>query len=114
MKRFMSLLLVFIVLLGIGIYYYVNLDKNYHLEKGYYNFPIPDDAKLESENKKAKNYEWDPATGTEVPLGYRLMIKKSGWKQIDIEGANMIYQKNGNIINLNFDTDYIEITKESR
>lgn len=78
MKRLLSLILVFVFLIGIGIYYYTNLDNNYDLVQEFYDFPIPNDAKLESENQKAKNYNWEPSTGTEVPFSYRLMIKKSG------------------------------------
>lgn len=114
MKRQVSLILVFVFLIGIGIYYYTNLDNNYHSVQEFYDFPIPNDAKLESETQKAKNYIWKPSTGTEVPHIYRLMIKKSGWKQVKLDGHNIIYKKDGKLINLTLAPDYIGILKDSK
>ena len=114
MKRLLITLIVFLIGIGIGIYYYTNLDNNYHAVQEFYDFPIPSEAKLESETQNAKHFKWEPATGTEVPLSYRLMIKKSGWKQVDIDGANIIYKKDGKSITLGFATDYIGIFKNSK
>lgn len=110
MKR-LPLVFVFLVGIGIGIYYYTNLENNYNLVQEYYDFPIPNDAKLVNENPKVNDYRWEPSTGTEVPISYRLMIKKSGWKQIKIEGANILYKKGGKYITLSFATDYIALSK---
>lgn len=111
MKRFFSLIIVLVVTIGIGTLLYVTLDDDYVLAEEFHNFPIPNDANLESENEKTISLRWDPSKGTGVPIKYRLMIKKSGWKQTGKEGANIMYNKNGNSINLSFSTDYIEISK---
>jgi hypothetical protein len=114
MKRSLTLIFVSVLLIGIGIYYYTNLDNKYDLVQEFNDFPIPSGAKLESENQRVRNYKWEPSTGTEVPFSYRLMIRKSGWNQVKIEGANIVYEKDGEFINLNFATGYIELSKESK
>jgi hypothetical protein len=114
MKRLVSLIFVFVLLLGGGVFYYTNVDKNYHTLQEFYDFPVPNDATLESESENAKNYKWEPSTGTEVPLSYRLMIKKNGWKQIENDGHNVIYKKDNNFINLGLAPYYIDILKESK
>lgn len=114
MRRLLSLTFMFVFLAGLGIYSYTNLDNNYHIEKDFYHFPIPNDVKLESKNEKTRNYIWKPSAGTDVPLGYRLMIKKSGWKQIKTEGSNFVYKKDNQLIHLTFNTDHIEVVKDSK
>ncbi|MGE7623863.1 hypothetical protein ACQKMD_12600 [Viridibacillus sp. NPDC096237] len=114
MKRIVTLIVV-IIFVGIGISYYVNIDKNYHTLKDYYDFPVPNSAKLgnenSSENTNTKSYFWDKSSGTDVPLSYRLMIKKSGWKQVEFEGTVITYKKDGKFIKLAFSRDYIDIVK---
>lgn len=114
MKRTLSLVVV-IIFAGIGILYYVNIDRNYHTLKAFYDFPVPNNAKLENEfsgeDTYTKSYFWDKSSGTDVPLSYRLMIKKSGWKQVEFEGTGITYKKEGKIIHLAFSRDYIDIVK---
>ncbi|RHW43302.1 hypothetical protein D1B31_01115 [Neobacillus notoginsengisoli] len=114
MKRLLSFILVIVFIIGIGIYYFNNLNNNYHLVHEFYDFPIPNGAKLVSETQKNKNYRWEPAKGTGVPLSYRLMIKKSGWEEVNTEGANIVYEKNGKFINIGLATGYFELLKDSK
>ncbi|MGE7837614.1 hypothetical protein [Viridibacillus arvi] len=114
MKRLVPLIVVFALLVGIGVFYYANVDKNYYELQEFYNFPVPNSATLESENEKAKNYIWEPSTGTEVPLSYRLKIKKNGWKEEGIDGHSVIYKKSDDYIHLVLAPGYIGILKESK
>ncbi|MEK4091840.1 hypothetical protein [Viridibacillus sp. FSL H8-0110] len=112
MKRLVLLIVAIALLVGVGGFYYANVDKNYFELQKFYDFPVPNSATLESENQNAKNYIWEPSTGTDVPLTYQLMIKKSGWKQVEIDGHSVIYKKGDEFIQLVLAPDYIGILKE--
>lgn len=112
MKRFLPLILV--LLIGVGVYYYTNLDNHYHTLQNSHDFPIPNDATFEAESTKEKGFRWEQSTGTEVPLSYRLMIKKSGWKQVEINGHNVVYKKDGELINLTLAPNYIGILNRNK
>ena len=59
MKRLLATVL-FIFLLGLGMgMYYINLDNYYNFVEEFSNFPVPKNAKLESENEIAKHYKWN-------------------------------------------------------
>ncbi|WP_409271641.1 hypothetical protein V1499_18965 [Neobacillus sp. SCS-31] len=111
MKRFVTLLIVITTITGVAIYYYQNVDNNYLTLQDFYDFPVPNAATLESESEKGKHYIWEPSSGTSVPISYRLVIKKNGWKEVDQDGHNVIYEKEGQRINLALAQDYIGILK---
>ncbi|WP_059173328.1 hypothetical protein [Bacillus sp. FJAT-27445] len=111
MKRFVALLIVIATITGAANYYYKSVDNNYHTLQDFYDFPVPNDVTLESESKKGKNYIWEPSSGTSVPISYRLVIRKNGWKEVELDGHNVIYEKNGKRINLALAADYIGILK---
>ncbi|CEG27161.1 hypothetical protein [Bacillus sp. B-jedd] len=114
MKRFITLLIVAAIFVGIGVFYYTNLDKHYHSLKEFYDFPVPNNVTLENESEKAKNYIWEQSSGTEVPISYRLVIRKNGWKEVEKDGHNSIYEKNGQVIILAVASDYIGIIKMTK
>ncbi|WP_139069993.1 hypothetical protein [Bacillus sp. FJAT-27225] len=111
MKRLVTLFIVIAIFVGVGVYYYENIDNNYQTLQDFYDFPVPNDANLESESEKGKNYIWDKSSGTGVPISYRLVIKKNGWKEVELDGHNVVYEKNGRRINLALAPDYIGILK---
>ncbi|MFJ7733165.1 hypothetical protein ACIQXF_14850 [Lysinibacillus sp. NPDC097231] len=111
MKRAVSWILFYTLLVGVGVGNYMNLDKHYYFLQEFYDFPVPKDATLDSENTNGKGFTWGKSTGTEVPLSYRLMIIKSGWKQVKIDGHNVIYKKDDDLINLSLASKYIGVLK---
>ena len=93
MKRWV-LLLVFIALLTAGgVYYYMNVDKKYHALEDFYNFPVPEAAILDIERTNSKHYIWGKSTGNEVPLSYRIMLKKNGWEKIGVRAISFIMKR---------------------
>lgn len=113
MKRLVTTLLVLAFLIGVGVYYYASVDNNYQTLQEYYEFPVPSDATLESEGENSKNYIWEPSTGTEIPIKYRIVIRKNGWKEVELDGHHVTYEKDGKQINLVIAPDYIGILKVS-
>ena len=111
MKRILAWIVALALLIGTGVYYYVNVDKHYVYLHEFYDFPIPKEATLESESANGNGFTWGKSTGTEVPLGYRIMIKKSGWKQVKMDGHNVIYKKDDKVINLSLANKYIGVLK---
>lgn len=111
MKRTVACIVALAWLIGAGVYYYVNVDKHYVFLHEFNDFPIPMKATLESESAKGNGFIWGKSTGTEVPLGYRIMIKKSGWKQVKMDGHNVIYKKDDKVINLSLANKYIGVLK---
>ena len=112
MRRWGPLLLIVILIFVTGILYYINLDKNYYMLDDFYDFPVPENAELESENEEGKHYYWKPSSGTNgIPLSYKLMIRKSGWKEVDRMGETGTFVKGENTIYLQSSTEYISITK---
>ncbi|CEG27155.1 hypothetical protein [Bacillus sp. B-jedd] len=114
MKRLILVLIVAAVFVGLGVYYYKNLDKNYHTLEEFYDFPVPNDVTIENQSEKAKNYIWEQSSGTDVPIRYRLVIRKSGWKEVGIDGHNSIYEKDGKQIIIAVASDYIGIIKMTK
>ncbi|MFJ9463029.1 hypothetical protein [Viridibacillus arvi] len=114
MKRLVPLIVVIALLVGIGVFYYANVDKKYYELREFYDLPVPNNATLESENEKAKNYIWEPSTGTEVPLSYCLIIKKNGWREAGIDGHSIIYKKGDDYIHLVLAPNFISILKVSK
>jgi len=111
-KRLGALLLIIILIFVVGILYYANLDKNYYILDDFYGFPVPKNAELESENENGKHYYWKAASGDEgIPLSYKLMIKKSGWIEVERMGETGTFVKGKNTIYLQSSTDYIGIMK---
>lgn len=97
-----------------GVLYYIFSDSRYEPVEEMYNFPVPIGARLiiKEETDIRKTYNWSPASFENgIPLSYKLVIKKSGWKQKDVEGSNVIYLKGSNQINLSTQTDYLSISK---
>lgn len=111
MKKLGFMIFIFLILIGIGALYYLNVDDNFHTIQEFNDFPVPGDAALESENEIARNYTWQPSSGTSLPINYRLVIKKSGWKEVEIDGHGITYEKDGRKINVTVATDYIGISK---
>lgn len=111
MRRKVSFLVVLTFLVILGFVYYVNLDKKYYVLQDFYDFPIPKEAVLESESENSKNYIWEPSTGTGLPISYRLVIKKNGWKQTEVDGHSFIFKKANNVISIVVASDYIGILK---
>lgn len=111
MKRFVALFIVIAAITGAGVYYYKNVDNNFHTLQDFYDFPVPKAATLESESEKGKHYIWGPSSGTSVPISYRLVIKKNGWKEVKLEGHGAIYEKDGQRIRLGVAKDYFGILK---
>lgn len=112
MKRIIALAVI-IILSVVAILFYSNVEKNFELEAEFYDFPVPKNAVIESEDQTSKNYRWESSTGTDIPISYKLMIKKSGWKQKEIDGHNIIYTKEKATINLTLAPDYIGILKSN-
>lgn len=111
MKKLIFTILTLLILIGITSFYYLNVDDNYHTLHEFNEFPIPNDAMLEEENEIAKNYIWKPSSGTSIPIGYRLVIKKSGWREVEVDGHGTTYEKDGHQINVTVAPDYIGIIK---
>lgn len=111
MKKLVYTILTFLILIGITSFYYLNVDKNYYTLNVFNEFPIPNDAILEGENEIAKNYNWKPSSGTSIPFSYRLVIKKSGWKEVEVDGHGTTYENNGHQVNVTVAPDYLGIIK---
>ena len=105
----MSIILILALIIGVGGYYYIILDNNYIASKEFYDFPIPKDTKLESVNLKEKGYTWGKSNGTDIPLSYRLIIKKAGWEQVGKDGHHVVYEKNDKLINLTLAPNFLGI-----
>jgi hypothetical protein len=111
-RRLGALLLIIILIFVVGVLYYTNLGKNYYMLDDFYGFPVPKNAELESENEKGKHYYWKPASGDKgIPLSYKLMIRKSGWEEVERMGETGTFVKGKNTIYLQSSTDYIGIMK---
>ncbi|MFJ7735086.1 hypothetical protein ACIQ2D_01990 [Lysinibacillus sp. NPDC097287] len=102
------------LLMAVGVLYYLFSDSRYELAEEMYDFPVPIGAKLiaKEETEFRKTYDWSPASGDNgIPLSYKLIIKKNGWKQGQIDGTNVIYSKGSHQINLNTSTNYLCMIK---
>lgn len=97
--------------MALGAFYYANIDDNFHRLQSFHDFPVPNDAVLEEENELANNYLWASSSGTSIPINYRLAIKKSGWKEVEVDGHGITYEKNGEQINVAVAADFIGIIK---
>ncbi|WP_342543564.1 hypothetical protein MHH33_08565 [Paenisporosarcina sp. FSL H8-0542] len=109
MKKLVSVIFILVFFVAAGGYYYTSVDNNYTVLKEFYDFPIPKDAKPESESSKGKGFTWGKSKGTEIPLSYGLVIIKSGWDQVEIDGHNVVYEKDGKLINLTLAPKYLGI-----
>ncbi len=88
----LALVALFIVL---TFYYGQSFEEAIYTER----FPIPPTAKISkiSSLKLLETYQWEPASEENgLPLRYKLMIRLSGWKEIDRMGALTTYKK-GNL-----------------
>ncbi|MFJ7367920.1 hypothetical protein ACIQVU_00510 [Lysinibacillus sp. NPDC098008] len=103
-NRFIILILV--VFVSLGFIYYLNMDRNYKNLEELQEFPIPNSVILEEESSTAKNYSWKSSSGTSIPISYRMVIKKNGWKQVEIDGHGITYEKDGYKINITVASDY--------
>lgn len=113
MKK-VNVLISVVLLLVVGVVFYFFADSRYELEEEMYNFPVPIGAKLiaKEETESRKTYNWSAASGDNgIPFSYKLIIKKNGWKQRQIDGTNVIYSKDSYQINLSTHTDYLSIIK---
>lgn len=82
------------------------MDRNYKNLEELQEFPIPNSVILEEESSTAKNYSWKSSSGTSIPISYRMVIKKNGWKQVEIDGHGITYEKDGYKINITVASDY--------
>ncbi|KGR82113.1 hypothetical protein [Lysinibacillus odysseyi] len=112
MKRWTPLVVLIVLLAAAGVYYYIIVDVQYNALEEFHDFPVPSEAVLDMERTNSKHYIWKKSTGTEVPLSYRIMLKKSGWQRIGGEGQIVFYEKGAHLIHVGFHREYLEIIKQ--
>ena len=77
-----------------------------------YGFPVPKNAQLEVEGDYSKHYTWSKASGDKgIPLSYKLVIRKKGWKKGNVDGTVVTYTKEDKVIYLSTSTQYLEVFK---
>ncbi|MCK1983104.1 MULTISPECIES: hypothetical protein [Peribacillus] len=114
MKNIISGALTIAALLIIGggaiIYYFIS--SSYTTPQGLYEFPVPRNAELVQINEQGNRYEWSRASEENgIPNGYDLVLKASGWKKGEREGASVFYTKGNNTIDLLTTTKQLEILR---
>lgn len=72
-------------------------------------FPIPKGAELDRETPRSKHFHWDASTGTDLPIRYKLAIKRAGFEEVPIDGQMSQFIKEDVSIVVIPSTDYIEI-----
>lgn len=113
MKKWGRLMVVTLFVVA-GILYYYFANSQYELAEDMYEFPVPKGAQLiqAEETDNRKSYDWSAASGDNgIPLSYKLMLKKNGWDQGQIDGTNVVYTKDQKQITLSTATDYLRIAK---
>ncbi|MED3992334.1 hypothetical protein [Priestia aryabhattai] len=101
-----------ILLIGAGIFYFVTFFAYIPSEK-FFGFPVPKNANLVKEKKRAAIYDWSKASEENgIPSGYKLVIKSKGWKERGREGASTYYEKGNKIIDLIAQTDELTLIKD--
>ena len=112
MRRLRASLITITLIIGLGILCYIYWDNNYYMLEDFYDFPIPKNAELESENEMGKHYYWKRASSDHgIPLSYELMISRSGWEEVERMGETGTFVKGKYTIYLQSSTDYIGIMK---
>lgn len=110
MKRFL-IFLASIALIGC-VFYIINLAL-YQPEKEFFDFPVPKSAKLVKETEHSNIYKWSKASEENgIPIGYRLILKKDGWKPVDKEGALTHYKKDTFKVDLISTKGQLSITRD--
>ena len=110
-KRGIFMVVLFVV---VGFLYYYFANSQYELAEDLYEFPVPKGAiPIQTEvTDNRKSYHWSAASGDNgIPLSYKLILKKNGWDQGQIDGTNVVYTKGQQQINLSTATDYLSIAK---
>ena len=79
------------LVVAVGTFYiYTNIiDSRYEKEEFLYGFPVPKVVEIKSKSKigSVSSYiiTWDRVSGKRIPIDYKLIIMKNGWK-IEKEG----------------------------
>ncbi|WP_078552019.1 hypothetical protein [Bacillus alkalicellulosilyticus] len=77
------------------------------------DFPVPKSAKLvDIKDNNIEEYDWAGVKETNgLPILYQLHIKLAGWKESEILGSATRYEKNGEIVTVVLQTDYLSVGK---
>ncbi|KOS69345.1 hypothetical protein AEA09_12760 [Lysinibacillus contaminans] len=113
MKKW-GVFMVLALFVVVGILYYSFAKSQFELAEELYDFPVPKGAMLiQTEvTDNRKSFDWSAASGDNgIPLSYKLILKKNGWDQGQIDGTNVVYTKGQQQINLSTATDYLSIAK---
>lgn len=73
----------------VGILY---ANSQYELAKDMNDFPVAKAAQLiqAEETESRKSYDWSAASGDNgIPVSYKLILRKNGWHQGQIDGTKM-------------------------
>lgn len=90
MKK-IAIVVALALVVAVGTFYiYTNIiDSRYEKEEFLYGFPVPKDIEIKSKDKigSLSSYliTWDRVSGKKIPIDYKLIIMKNGWK-IEKEG----------------------------
>ncbi|WP_324728228.1 hypothetical protein VO178_15465 [Lysinibacillus fusiformis] len=85
MKK-IAIVVALALVVAVGTFYiYTNIiDSRYEKEEFLYGFPIPKDVEIKSKSKigSVSSYiiTWDRVSGKRIPIDYKLIIMKNGWK----------------------------------
>ncbi|WP_336636720.1 hypothetical protein [Lysinibacillus fusiformis] len=85
MKK-IAIVVALALVVAVGIFYiYTNIiDSRYEKEEFLYGFPVPKDVEIKSKSKigSVSSYiiTWDRVSGKRIPIDYKLIIMKNGWK----------------------------------
>jgi len=90
-----AIVIALALVVAVGTFYiYTNIiDSRYEKEEFLYGFPVPKDVEIISKSKVGtlSSYiiTWDSVSGRKIPIDYKLIIRKNGWK-IEKEGDGEI------------------------
>ncbi|AJK87603.1 MULTISPECIES: hypothetical protein [Lysinibacillus] len=85
MKK-IAIVVALALVVAVGTFYiYTNIiDSRYEKEEFLYGFPVPKDVEIKSKSKigSVSSYiiTWDRVSGKRIPIDYKLIIMKNGWK----------------------------------
>jgi len=97
--------------MGAAIFYFVAFFA-YIPSNKFFSFPVPKNAKLVKGKERVNIYDWSKASEENGILsGYKLVIKKKGWKKKDREGGSTYDEKRNKKIDLIAQTNELTLIK---
>ena len=106
-RRYSVIVALALLFTAIAIQYVVA--NGYREDTELLRFPIPNAALLDKRGSNSKHFHWAQATGTDLPLTYKLAIRQAGFTPYECDGQQFCYEKDERLWTVIPSTDYVEI-----